>query len=75
MCVRVLSGVRLFVALWTVAQQTGSSGPCYFPGKNTGMGYHFLLQGNLLNPGIKLASPTLAGGFFTTELPGKLRIP
>ena len=38
-----LSHVRLFVTLWTVARQA-----LYlldFPGKNTGVGYHFLLQG------------------------------
>ena len=27
------------------------------PGKNTGVGYHALLQGNLLNPGIEPESP------------------
>jgi len=35
---------------------------------------HFLLQGNLPNPVIEpmsLASPALAGGFFTTVSPGK----
>ena len=40
------------------------------PGKNTGLGCHALLQGNLPNPGIKpasLTSPALAGGFFTTS--------
>ena len=45
-----------------------------FPGKNTGVGYHFLLQGIFPNQGIKpesLASPALAGGFFTPALPGK----
>ena len=31
----------------------------------------FRPPGNLPNPGIKLTSPTLAGGFFTTEPPGK----
>ena len=40
------------------------------PGKNTRVGCHFLLQGNLPDPGIKPASPALAGGFFTTEPPG-----
>ena len=30
---------------WTVACQTPLS--CHFPGKNTGVGYHFLLQGIL----------------------------
>ena len=40
------------------------------PGKNTGVGCHAPLQGNLHNPGIKpasLVSPALAGGFFTTS--------
>ena len=44
--------------------------PCDFPGKNTGAGCHFLLQGYLLDPGIKpkyLKSPALAGGFITTS--------
>ena len=27
-------------------------------------------SGDLLNPGMELASPALAGGFFTTEPPG-----
>ena len=44
------------------------------PGKNTGVGCHALLQGNLPNPGIEPRSPTLAGGFFTTEPPGKLTL-
>lgn len=45
--------------------------PRDFPDKNTGMGYHFLL--GIFPTLIKPASPTLAGGFFTTELHGKLR--
>ena len=43
-------------------------------GKNTGVGCHAVLQGNLLDPGIKLASlasPALSDGFFTTEPLGK----
>ena len=38
------------------------------------MGCHFLLQGIFPDPGIELAffvSPTLVGGFFTTEPPEK----
>ena len=31
----------------------------------SGVGCHFLLQGNLPNPGIKPESPALAGRFFT----------
>ena len=42
-----------------------------FPGKNTGVGCLFLLQGGLPNPGVESASPALAGGFFTAEPPGK----
>ena len=34
-------------------------------------GFHFLLQGNLPNTGIKPKSPALAGEFFNAELPGK----
>ena len=48
--------------------------PWNFPGKNTGMRCHFLLQGHLPDPGIELASPAspaLADRFFTTEPPGK----
>ena len=45
--------------------------PWDFPGKNTGVDCHFLLQGKLPNPGIKLKSPALAGGFFTNMPPGK----
>ena len=41
--------------------------PWGFPGKNTGVGCHFLLQGNLPDSGIKPASPELAGKFFTAE--------
>ena len=32
----------------------------------------FPLPGYLPDPGMELTSPTLAGGFLTTELPGKL---
>ena len=35
------------------------------PGKNTGVGCHSLLQGDLPYPVIKPRSPALAGGFFT----------
>ena len=53
---------------------TGSSVHGDSPGKNTGVDSHTLLQGNLLDSGIEPvspASPALAGGFFTTVLPGK----
>ena len=34
-------------------------------------GLKFPSRGDLLNPGIEPTSPALAGGFFTTEPPGK----
>ena len=34
-------------------------------------GLPFLAPGDLPDPGIKPISPALAGGFFTTEPPGK----
>ena len=48
--------------------------PRNFPGKNTGVSGHFLLQEIFPELGIETSSPvspTLAGRFFTTELPGK----
>ena len=39
------------------------------PGKNTGVGGHFLLQ----DPRIEPSFPALADGFFITEPPGKPR--
>ena len=44
--------------------------PRDFPGKNSEVGCHSLLQGNLSNQGIKpmsFISPALAGRFFTTN--------
>ena len=58
----------------TVAHQAPLSME-YFPGKNTGVGCHFLLTPeDLPNLGIKSttpASPALAGGFFITVPPEK----
>ena len=41
------------------------------PGKNTGVGCHALLQGNLSNPGIQPKSPTLQADSLLSEPPGK----
>ena len=41
-----LSCAQLFAAPWTVAHQASLS--MNFPGKNTGVGCHFLLWGNIL---------------------------
>ena len=67
----VLSGVLLFVTPWKEPSRLLT--PRDYSTKNTGVGCHFLLQGNLHNPGSKPKSPValaLAGGFFTTEPPG-----
>ena len=41
------------------------------PGKNTGVGYHALLQGIFPNPGIKPGSPALQVDSLPSEPPGK----
>ena len=61
--VKLLSCVRLFVTPWTIRFLH----PWDSPGKNTGVGCHFLLQGSLPNPGIKPKSPALRADALTTE--------
>ena len=64
-CLPVVSDSLQPHALWP----TRILCPWGYPGNNTGVGCHFLLQGNLPDPGIKPASPALPGGFFTTTPP------
>ena len=45
------------------------------PGKNTGVGCHFLLQGNLPNPGIKPRSLALQADSLAPEPPGTQSVP
>ena len=45
--------------------------PWNSPGKNTGVGSHSVLQGNLPNPRNKPRSPTLKADSLSSELPGK----
>ena len=59
----------LFVTPWTVAQQAPLS--MRFSRQEYWSGLPFLPLGDLPNPGIELESPAGAGGFFTTEPPGK----
>ena len=65
--VEQLSCVKLFATLWTVAPP-GSS-VMGLPRQEYWSGLPFPSPGDY--PGIEPASPTLAGGFFTTEPPGK----
>ena len=53
----------------TVAHQAPLS--MDFPGKNTGVGCHFLLQGNLSHLGIEPRSPALQEDSIPPEPPGK----
>ena len=60
--VKSLSRVRLFVTPWTGAYQVPPS--MEFPGKSTGVGCHFLLQGIILTQGSNPVS-LIAGRHFT----------
>ena len=56
-------------APWTAARQAPLS--MGFSRQEYWSGLPFPPPGHLPDPGIKPMSPTLAGGFFTTEPPGK----
>ena len=57
------------MTLWTVACQVPLS--MEFPRQEYWSGLPFLSPGDLPDPGKEPTSPALAGGFFTTEPPGK----
>ena len=65
------SCVPFFVTLWTVACRDLLSRDS--PGKNSGAGYHILLQAIFLTQGLNHVScgPCTAGRFFTAELLGE----
>ena len=68
----MVSCVQLFATLWTVARQAPLS--MGFPRQENWNGLPFPPPEDLPDPGIEPVSPVspaLAGGFFTTELPGK----
>ena len=44
--------------------------PWDFPGKSTGVGCHFLLQGDLPDPGIEPGPPALQADSLPSELNG-----
>ena len=58
---------------WTVAHPASLS--MGFPRQEDWTGVPFPSRGDLPNPGIEPMSPELAGGFFTTESPGKIAVP
>ena len=59
MHVQLLSHVQLFVTPWAVAHQVPLS--MGFPSKNTGVGYHALLQGIIPTQGMEPAAPAFQG--------------
>ena len=69
MVVSSLSQVQLFATPWT-EEPARHLCPWDFPGKIIGVGCHFLLQGIFPTWGLNLCLH-LAGGFLTTEPPGK----
>ena len=73
MMVLVVSGVWLL--LYYGLQPTKFLWPRDFPGKNTGVGCHFLLQGIFPTQGSNPCLLCIAGGFFTTEASGKPQSP
>ena len=57
--------------LWDPMWPTRLLCPWNSPGRNTGVGCHFLLQGIFPGPGIKPRSPTLKANSLPTEPPEK----
>ena len=68
-CAHVLSHVRLFATPWTVPHQAPL--PMGFPRQEYRSGLPFPSPRDLPDPGIKPASPALAGGFFPADPPRK----
>ena len=66
------SCVWLSATAWTEAHQAPLS--IEFPRQEYWSGLPFPSSGDLRSPGIELMSPALTSRFFTTELPGKLKI-
>ena len=67
--VKLLSCVRLFATLWTVAHQAPP--PMGFSKEEYWSGLPFPSPWDLPNPGIKPRSPTLQADTLTSEPPGK----
>ena len=67
--VKLLSRVRLFATLWTVAHQAPP--PMGFSKQEYWSGLPFPSAWDLPNPGIEPRSPTLQADTLTSEPPGK----
>ena len=71
-CAQSLRCVRLFVTLWTASHQASLS--MGFSRQEYWSGLPCPPPGDLPYPGIKFASPELAGRFFITEPPARRNI-
>ena len=69
MKVKSLSGVQLFVTLWTVAYEASLS--MGFSSQEYWSGLPLPSPGELPNPGIEPGSPALEADVLTSEPPGK----
>ena len=65
----VLSQVQLLAVPWTTTHQAPTS--MGFSRQEYWNGLPLPPPGDVVDPGIELGSPSLASGFFNTELPGK----
>ena len=65
----VAKSCTTLVTPWTIPYQAPLS--LRFPRQESWSGLPFASSGNIPDPGIKPASPELAGEFFTTESHGK----
>ena len=72
MKVKLLSRVRLFVTIWTVAYQAPPS--MGFSRQEYWSGVPFPSPGDLPDPGIEPGSPALQADALPSEPPGKLDI-
>ena len=65
------SGSKSRSVVSTSLQPRGLYSPWDSPGQNTGVGCHFLLKGNLPNPGVEPRSPVLQADSLPAEPQGK----
>ena len=69
-CVHSLTCVKLLATPWSIAHQAPLS--MKFPGKNTGVGCHFLLQGLFLTQGVSCLGRQILYYWTTWEAPNTI---
>ena len=73
LCSQALSQVRLFATPWTIALKAPWDLSMASSSQENWSGLPFPSPGDLPHPGTEPSSTALAGGFFTTVLPGKAK--